>query len=415
MKVQKTSGNAEIAVDMNDYKDRRIYKYQYRDPKDDKEHTYLLSYPRSGNHWFRWCYRFITKRYIHTGERLKAGEIKNLGDIGLIYVLPKDKKWIGPAEQQFPGIPELQDARLIKPPCTISTGGEMYNLYTGHIIEGTQNVEIVKLDEPIDYKTCCSSLADSFLKCGISPNEAIFGNIQFSSGHIYIDENYNLYCIIAQYGDNPKVDNWSIMQGIKDIRDTSLSHYHYGYELLTSEGKVIRTKHMNKNVDTNCIKLLLIVRNYKEAIISEMKQHATSIINWSSIKEEVNKYISTLVTYDKYPYEKKIIYYEDMISNPSKTLEESINNFSGRNSGLSDDDMKENLDSLLENYETHFEESISSYKRGTGSALSGGKSGLFHSLEKGKGHELYDFIENHILQNAPEIYKKYLQRYRGDN
>jgi hypothetical protein len=142
-------------------------------------------------------------------------------------------------------------------------------------------------------------------------------------------------------------------------------------------------------------KLLTIIRNYKECIMSHLTRDDDQH-NITKIKEAFVQYIKVLEVFENSECTKCLIYYEDLITNPTSTLQKIANCF-----GYDIKRVLDNLDVLLE-------ESRQSYIRELGTTQTSGKT-IIHFTPITKH---YKFDWDHEVRNLnPELYDKYLKLY----
>lgn len=153
-------------------------------------------------------------------------------------------------------------------------------------------------------------------------------------------------------------------------------------------------------------KLLVVVRDYKEAITrhakaggwntdQKLKEH---FIQETSGKERAGvDYVKILQLYDEYEGDKLLVYYEDLIEKPKDTITKIV-----KWSCISD----EYVHLLFENFEEHKKNSIKSYSP---KSHSGGSNLKFHSSQLKP--EFISFMTDHIKNKHPNVFDKYLKRY----
>jgi hypothetical protein len=151
---------------------------------------------------------------------------------------------------------------------------------------------------------------------------------------------------------------------------------------------IIEKAHTNNQVKDEGGKLLLLIRNPKEAII----RHENSLRG-----PAINGYMSLLETYHNWDEDRrKIIYYEDLITNPKETINEMLIFL-----GIS----TEKLPSFMENYDHHFNLSVKSY--GAGSKTGGVK--LVHHSKKMNNKENNNFRK--MIDGSHQHLKTYIERF----
>jgi hypothetical protein len=152
------------------------------------------------------------------------------------------------------------------------------------------------------------------------------------------------------------------------------------------------------SVDPNKDILIMLIRNYKECIPRHLGDYKRAIIEFDDVK---NCYLDNIVVYDEWSDSNKIlVYYEDFISNPRKTLSELLL-FLGESG--------DKLTSFLSCYDEYKNRSLKFYQQYIGATKSRGEDLLYHS-------KLIPFedrlkMESFVKENYPYIWGKYLYRY----
>ena len=366
----------------------------------EKNHTYLLSYPRSGSHWFRYCFVYITKREdVYLGWRYPVGRVtdrdcaEEQARVEEMYPWPDYESYMK-SEYTFRGFKLFAQSPLGGPDLIISPQAMAMQL----TLDLPPNIT---LEESLHWPDKCLiipgdnevyELDDRLVEKIYSPKSRppkYFSTNNFSkdsNGTVWMTENWNLDPFRGHF--------------------PPLSNYHEADQLMQKD-MVVKTGHVQESISVENIKLFCIVRDYKEAVFSECKTNTSA-----DFSEEVKKYMSVLETYDKFPHEKKMMYYEDLIVDPLKTLNENIVNFSGEGLGQTKEDMKKNLELLIEDYSDHQNHSIDNYRQGAGKALSAGKSLDYH--RKAAPDEDVIRFDEYVSKNYKYLQEKYLQRYLGE-
>lgn len=145
------------------------------------------------------------------------------------------------------------------------------------------------------------------------------------------------------------------------------------------------------------VKLIFLLRNYKECLIRQNKDYNTVIIGKS--KGPYN-YMENIKEFDKWPDDKKLlIYYENLLTNPKNELLKCVN-FLDLN--------EEKLDDFMSKFDFYKQKSIEVYDLKYGSA-SKGKDLLYHSKMRKK--EKMKVWDEEIEKHHPKMFEKYLKRY----
>lgn len=157
--------------------------------------------------------------------------------------------------------------------------------------------------------------------------------------------------------------------------------------------------------------LIFIFRNYKESIV----RHLNENVNMSNIIEqlsgktskEINRdktdYIALLKMYDEYPDDKKFLFFfEDLLKNPKKELERFLK--------FTEEDLS-TVDGFMEKIKYHKQQSLMYYKNNVQTTVTNGELSklIFHSLVLSKQDRIK--IDNHLKENFPNLFEKYLNRY----
>jgi len=167
--------------------------------------------------------------------------------------------------------------------------------------------------------------------------------------------------------------------------------------------------------------LIFIIRNYKECVFRRLKSHTPNFTLKDVLGELNNKpvtvfdrwshsfdYIRLLNYYDTFEHPKIIVYYEDLITDFEKEILRMRDFFSSV--GIEEDEGS--VQKFLDNIESHKEESIKQYHNEVerkGSQTKG-KDLLYHS--KQVDPSLLLKMDEHLSINFPELYEKYLTRYK---
>jgi hypothetical protein len=154
-------------------------------------------------------------------------------------------------------------------------------------------------------------------------------------------------------------------------------------------------------------KVIFLIRDYKEC----MTRHAIAE-RWKGSYDEkaIRKfdsetkgknsavdYIEVLQHYDKWPKEKLLLYYEDLMTKPKIQIDRIAELFSID---------KKRVHKMFQNYNRHFNSGIQVYHA---RSITKGKKLTQHQDKLKPATRKY--MINQIKNNHPEIYKKYLSRY----
>lgn len=157
----------------------------------------------------------------------------------------------------------------------------------------------------------------------------------------------------------------------------------------------------HKKPSLNCPFLIMIVRNYKECLVREIKTE-------EKIREHLERrrilYVANLETYDNWDPEKRLlIYYEDLIKNPKETLNKVVNFFHAD---------PQYLDEFMDGYDQHRANCIMIYERDEEPSKTKGERPIFHSNRLRP--EFKRYMDKAIKRNNPRIFDLYLRRYCPD-
>lgn len=147
----------------------------------------------------------------------------------------------------------------------------------------------------------------------------------------------------------------------------------------------------------NC-RLVLLVRNYKEAVL----RHAFASRKQddeAELKKCIEGYLHCLHSYDKFDGDKLLIYYEDIITKPKAEIGRLID-FLGVARGKW-------FNEFFNNYQHHKNRSLK-YYRPAGTMTRGDATKLMWHSQRAKPETL-KIIEKGVKRD--EIYLKYLKRY----
>lgn len=144
---------------------------------------------------------------------------------------------------------------------------------------------------------------------------------------------------------------------------------------------------------------IMLVRNPKECVLRNSGSSFETAYNRLS---QVNfSYYVNLKIFDAWnPKSKKIVYYEDLIEQPEKTLKELLDY-------LGEDDQY--LSSFMQDYEFHKQRSLEFYKFTMHSSKSKGQSAIFHSNKLTDQQK--QALDEIVKTTYPLLWKKYLKRY----
>ena len=159
----------------------------------------------------------------------------------------------------------------------------------------------------------------------------------------------------------------------------------------------------NESFDVD--KVVFIIRNYKECIIRHAELEINPNIN--TLKSEISgqidtvDYLGLIKAFDKFNGKKLLLYYEDLIINPKKTLEDlliflEIENFENK------------LNKFIYNLENHKNNSIKIYSL-QGESHTKGQHLSFHINKLNSEQRI--LWDKTIREKSEKLYEKYLKRY----
>ncbi|MDX8430568.1 MAG: sulfotransferase domain-containing protein [Candidatus Algichlamydia australiensis] len=144
-------------------------------------------------------------------------------------------------------------------------------------------------------------------------------------------------------------------------------------------------------------RMLLIVRNYREAITRHFQNFEKTL----KAIEGSYDYFANLYTYEKWPEKDRLlIYYEDLMRDPELELKKVLH--------FLEADPKY-LTRYMEDFNYHRDRLIRYYRR-MGGAQSKGEDLQFHT--KKMTIEQIEKIELAVQENHPDLFKKYLSQYK---
>ncbi len=170
-------------------------------------------------------------------------------------------------------------------------------------------------------------------------------------------------------------------------------------------------------IDTSSDKLILILRNYRESMLSwahqfqRVVQNIDQEIKNSPMGRELDEvcasrrwgYFNNLQCYDLWNPEKRLlIYYEDFVSDPESVLAEVVDFLEIERGG-------EILEEFLQNFETHQDTLLSKAFRGNLRDNAKNKDLLQHSKRIGIGEAKK--LDEKVKQSFPYLFDTYLSRF----
>ena len=169
-----------------------------------------------------------------------------------------------------------------------------------------------------------------------------------------------------------------------------------------NEDPFIYKSHFSKDLDGFDRRndfLFLLIRNYKECIYRNFYKDNMTLRNFdiSDITHQVKHYIDNIDFFERWTGQKKLVYYEDLISNFEETFEEFLVILKIKNSTFKN---------FIQNYDKYKNDSLNNYKPGSHTS---GAEKLYHSLKMTEPErKKWDKL---IIDTNERLFCKYLLRY----
>jgi len=196
----------------------------------------------------------------------------------------------------------------------------------------------------------------------------------------------------AYHADPADMRPYSLPIGLYVNLDTDLS--------LPPIWKVHSQQRMEESggFDKNQDYLILLVRNYKECLIRDLRRMKTV---WEALSAPHFLYLENLKLYDIWNVDRKIlIYYEDFLLHPRETLERLL---------LFLNESLDPLDPFFDQFEMHRHNSLTFYQAYIGPSLSQGENLHFHS--NSLSPKIRIAMDQQVQSKEPELFYTYLTRY----
>ncbi|MDX8430445.1 MAG: sulfotransferase domain-containing protein [Candidatus Algichlamydia australiensis] len=160
-----------------------------------------------------------------------------------------------------------------------------------------------------------------------------------------------------------------------------------------------RSSHVQKQRKTQN-KLILIVRNPLESLVSRKKFHKSAQPNVIN-RENLDYYLNYLRVFDSWNKKNRLlVYYEDLIEEPQRVFEEILV-FLGK--------PLDRMELFFQDYDYYRETAMNAYSNHFNyGAVSNGEV-LYHSKKVKKKNA--SFVKEFLQDSEPEIYFDYLSRY----
>jgi len=157
---------------------------------------------------------------------------------------------------------------------------------------------------------------------------------------------------------------------------------------------IIHKAHFLKHIVSTNGKLILLLRNYKECII----RHKNRIK-----PQDLDEYMGLIKLYDRWDNEKRlIIYYEELLQQPKKVIEEILSFMELKN---------ERLDYFIDNYDTLFNSSVNFYNRKE-TSFSKGSDLSYHTKNYPNKEEI--IMSDKYMKNNYKEFIEYFKEYLNE-
>lgn len=159
-------------------------------------------------------------------------------------------------------------------------------------------------------------------------------------------------------------------------------------------------------------KVLLIIRDYRECLLRQLRRvwrnepDVVTFLTDDTIAQPASWYIKNIESFDAFQGEKLLIYYEDLIQHPQKTIRD-LSRFLGL------DQKKTEL--FIEDHDRHFRDSVKVYTSGGHRSETAATKNLrFHSETELTEWQIAEFDE-YFFSRFSYLANKYLSRYDSRN
>ena len=154
-------------------------------------------------------------------------------------------------------------------------------------------------------------------------------------------------------------------------------------------------------------KLVLVLRDYRECFV----RHCVGK-KFERRVGRMNDFTDNLYTYESFPGQKMILYYEDFVSDPKTYMGEFLDFVDVKNE-WGDIDVAEHRDISVKLYESGGSDKVGSKTRGAPSLTKGKADFKFH--QKILDDETKLLLEQWFKTEHSDIHDKYLERYKLEN
>ncbi|MEO9476656.1 MAG: sulfotransferase domain-containing protein [Cyclobacteriaceae bacterium] len=155
-------------------------------------------------------------------------------------------------------------------------------------------------------------------------------------------------------------------------------------------------------------KMILVLRDYRECMLRHLDalwlhhQNVEDFLNEQNVISKPSWYVDNIKAFEDFPRQKLLLYYEDLVDNPSEYVKE-LGQFLGV------EELK--ILHFLKELPKKQQESEASYNKTHGAHTAGKKSKhSFHSKKLLSSEQAKNF-DRYFATNYPEIWEKYLKRY----
>ena len=190
-------------------------------------------------------------------------------------------------------------------------------------------------------------------------------------------------------------------------RNVLVETNHWGEQRTEKTNATLYKRHAMSQkdlVDRGIQKLVLVLRDYRECFVRHCRGRT-----FEKKIGRMTDFTDNLYTYESFPGEKMIMYYEDFVSDPKTYMKEFLDFVDARNdwNGI---DVKEHRDISVKLYESGGSDKVGYKTRGAPSMTKGKTDFKFH--QKDLPAETKLLLEQWFKAEHSEIHDKYLGRYK---
>ena len=167
-------------------------------------------------------------------------------------------------------------------------------------------------------------------------------------------------------------------------------------------GRIVRKEHSTESVAPDD-RLLFILRDYKECLLSHRREHSNESLDWlidcNSSDRSSQNYSQLIEFYDRFEGAKELLHYEDLIEDLEGCLRKSLAFLGYEDTFLAE---------LLRDVDRHRRACLELYQVG----MSGGQTTRFHARRmRPISRRAWD---EYLKRQYPELFARYLERYVED-